>query len=70
MPDISEMLFDLTHPNQYQLRELVAALSDEERRLLLEHGEEAPFCGVFVHEVGAVYLPFVRTAVVQRRRQV
>jgi peptide-methionine (R)-S-oxide reductase len=36
MPGISEMLFDLTPPNQDQLRELVAALSDEERRLLLE----------------------------------
>ena len=29
--------------------ELVAALSEEERHLLLEHGEEAPFCGVFLH---------------------
>jgi peptide-methionine (R)-S-oxide reductase len=50
MPDISEMLFDLTPPTQDQLRELVADLSEEERRLLLEHGEEAPFCGVFLTE--------------------
>ena len=32
------------------MRELSADLSEEERRLLLEHGEEAPFCGVFLHE--------------------
>jgi peptide-methionine (R)-S-oxide reductase len=50
MPDISEMLFDLTPPTQEQMRELVADLSGEERRLLLEHGEEAPFCGVFLTE--------------------
>jgi peptide-methionine (R)-S-oxide reductase len=50
MPDISEMLFDLTPPTQNQLRELVADLSEDERHLLLEHGEEAPFCGVFLTE--------------------
>jgi peptide-methionine (R)-S-oxide reductase len=50
MPDTSEMLFDLTPPTQHQLRELVADLSEEERHLLLEHGEEAPFCGVFLTE--------------------
>jgi peptide-methionine (R)-S-oxide reductase len=32
------------------MRKLVANLSEEERHLLLEHGEEAPFCGVFLHE--------------------
>ncbi|PAP92848.1 peptide-methionine (R)-S-oxide reductase MsrB [Mesorhizobium wenxiniae] len=50
MPDISEMLFDLTPPTQDRLRELVADLSEEERQLLLEHGEEAAFCGVFLTE--------------------
>ena len=50
MPDISEMLFDLTPPTQDQMRELVADFSEEERHLLLEHGEEAPFCGVFLTE--------------------
>jgi peptide-methionine (R)-S-oxide reductase len=50
MPDISEMLFDLTPPSRDQLRELVADLSEEERHLLLEHGEEAPFCGIFLTE--------------------
>ncbi|ASY71912.1 Peptide methionine sulfoxide reductase MsrB (plasmid) [Sinorhizobium fredii CCBAU 83666] len=32
------------------MRELAADLSREERHLLLEHGEETPFCGVFLHE--------------------
>ncbi|TIP09216.1 peptide-methionine (R)-S-oxide reductase MsrB [Mesorhizobium sp.] len=50
MPDIPEMMFDLTPPTHDQLRELVAELSDEERHLLLERGEEAPFCGVFLTE--------------------
>lgn len=42
--------FDLTPPTQAQFEKLVSALSDEERRLLLDHGEEAPFCGVFLNE--------------------
>ena len=50
MPDVREALFDLTPPTQEQMRELVADLSEEERHLLLEHGEEAPFCGVFLTE--------------------
>ncbi len=42
--------FDLTPPTQNQMRALAADLSEEERRLLLDHGEEAPFCGVFLYE--------------------
>ena len=42
--------FDLTPPTQDQLNELVADLSSEERHVLLEHGTEAPFCGVFLQE--------------------
>ena len=42
--------FDLTPPSEDQLRTLVSGLSGEERHLLLEHGEEAPFCGVFLTE--------------------
>jgi peptide methionine sulfoxide reductase MsrB len=42
--------FDLTPPHQEQLRTLITGLSDEERHLLLDHGEEAPFCGVFLTE--------------------
>lgn len=50
MRNALEVLFDLTPPTKEQMRELVADLSEEERHLLLEHGEEAPFCGVFLTE--------------------
>jgi peptide-methionine (R)-S-oxide reductase len=42
--------FDLTPPTEEQLQQLVADLTDEERHVLLEHGTEAPFCGVFLNE--------------------
>ena len=42
--------FDLTPPTDEQFRELVADLDDEEKHVLLEHGTEAPFCGVFLNE--------------------
>jgi peptide-methionine (R)-S-oxide reductase len=42
--------FDLTPPTEAQLKDLVADLTDEERHVLLEHGTEAPFCGVFLQE--------------------
>lgn len=40
--------FDLTPPTDAQRQSLAAQLSDEERRVLLHHGTEAPFCGVFL----------------------
>lgn len=40
--------FDLTPPTEAQRREITAALSQEERQVLLHHGTEAPFCGVFL----------------------
>jgi peptide-methionine (R)-S-oxide reductase len=42
--------FDLAPPSQAQFEKLVSGLNGEERRLLLDHGEEAPFCGVFLTE--------------------
>ncbi|HEU0310275.1 MAG TPA: peptide-methionine (R)-S-oxide reductase MsrB [Sphingomicrobium sp.] len=42
--------FDVTPPLEDQLKQLAADLSDEEREVLLDHGTEAPFCGVFLHE--------------------
>jgi peptide-methionine (R)-S-oxide reductase len=42
--------FDLTPPSDEEFRQLAADLSDEERRVLLEHGTEAPFCGTFLDE--------------------
>ena len=40
--------FDLTPPSDAQRRDLASALSPDERRVLLEHGTEAAFCGVFL----------------------
>lgn len=40
--------FDLTPPDPTQREHLVAGLSTQERGVLLEHGTEAPFCGVFL----------------------
>jgi peptide-methionine (R)-S-oxide reductase len=42
--------FDLTPPTRPQLDALVADLNDEERHVLLDHGTEAPFCGLFLEE--------------------
>jgi peptide-methionine (R)-S-oxide reductase len=39
--------FSLAPPTEAEYRALVADLSAEEREVLLEHGTEAPFCGVF-----------------------
>ena len=36
---------DLTPPSAEQLAVLAAGLTDEERRILLRHGTESPFCG-------------------------
>ncbi|KTF39750.1 peptide-methionine (R)-S-oxide reductase MsrB, partial [Xanthomonas translucens] len=40
--------FDLTPPSPAERERLIAGLDDEERRVLLQHGTEAPFCGVFL----------------------
>ena len=48
--------FDLAPPSPDERRRLEAALTDEEREVLLHHGTERPFCGVFVHQkVPGVY---------------
>ena len=44
----SDLGFDLTPPSDEERRELEADLSGEEKRVLLQHGTEAPFCGVFL----------------------
>ena len=48
--DVATTGFDLTPPTKEQFDSLVADLNDEERYVLLEHGTEAPFCGVFLQE--------------------
>ena len=40
--------FDLTPPSASERQQLEADLGPEERRVLLAHGTEAPFCGVFL----------------------
>jgi peptide-methionine (R)-S-oxide reductase len=40
--------FNLTPPTEVQRGEITAGLKSDERRVLLEHGTEAAFCGVFL----------------------
>jgi len=40
--------FDLIPPTDAERRAITAGLSGDERRVLLEHGTEAAFCGVFL----------------------
>jgi hypothetical protein len=47
---LDRTIFDLAPPTEEQLRELAAGLDDQERRVLLEHGTEAPVCGIFLDE--------------------
>jgi peptide-methionine (R)-S-oxide reductase len=42
--------FDLTPPNAVERARLEAGLNDEERRVLLHHGTEAPFCGGLLNQ--------------------
>ena len=42
--------FDLTPPTPEERRQLEASLTAEERHVLLGHGTERPFCGVFVDQ--------------------
>jgi peptide-methionine (R)-S-oxide reductase len=40
--------FNLTPPTESQRLEITKGLSNEERHVLLQHGTEAAFCGVFL----------------------
>ena len=40
--------FNLQPPSEAQRAQLIAGLNRDERRVLLEHGTEAAFCGVFL----------------------
>src|SRR3954465_14755581 len=46
-PQRSKASFDLRPPSADQYTALTANLSQGEREVILEHGTEAPFCGVF-----------------------
>lgn len=47
---LSQLGFDLTPPSDGNRERLEASLNDEERRVLLQHGTEAPFCGGLLGE--------------------
>lgn len=48
--------FDLSAPTTAQRQALSAGLNDDERRVLLEHGTERAFCGVFLdNKLDGVY---------------
>jgi peptide-methionine (R)-S-oxide reductase len=60
--------FDLTPPSREQFVMLAADLDEEERRIILDHGTERAFCGVFnaAKELGTYVcrlcgLPFFRS---------
>ena len=42
------MTYDLTPLSPARITELAADLSPEEKRVILNHGTERPFCGVFL----------------------
>jgi peptide-methionine (R)-S-oxide reductase len=46
----SDTGFDLAPPESAQRRSLEAGLTRDERRVLLEHGTEAPFCGALLDQ--------------------
>ena len=50
MSGVTTIHFDLSPPTDDERRQLQADLSEEERHVLLEHGTEAPFCGIFLDE--------------------
>ena len=50
MTDTAATTFDLTPPTDGQRQELESTLTQDEARVLLNHGTEAPFCGVFLQE--------------------
>ena len=50
MRRVATLQFDLTPPSEKRLRVLIDGLSAEERRVMLNHGDEEAFCGVFLSE--------------------
>lgn len=50
MATTASMSFNLTPPTNDQFQQLVEALGEDERHVLLDHGTEAPFCGVLLNE--------------------
>ena len=57
MNELAATTFDLTRPTDDQLQQLAARMTDEERHVLLEHGTEAPFCGVSSMKSAKAFTP-------------
>jgi peptide-methionine (R)-S-oxide reductase len=56
IPERSASGFDLRPPSEDERERLEADLTDEEKRVLLHHGTEAPFCGGLLNnKVDGVY---------------
>src|SRR6202050_3942484 len=49
--------FDLRPPDDQQRARIAAGLTPDERRVLLQHGTEAAFCGVFLDNQRARIYP-------------
>jgi peptide-methionine (R)-S-oxide reductase len=49
----SQSGFDLTPPDAAERARLEGELNEEERRVLLQHGTEAPFCGGLLNQKNA-----------------
>lgn len=47
---LSKAGFDLTPPSAEERARLEAGLTEDERRVLLQHGTEAPFCGGLLNQ--------------------
>ena len=64
--------FNLTPPTDPERRSITEGLSGEERRVLLQHGTEAAFCGVFLDNKkdGVYACRFCGLALVPLQRQI
>ena len=54
---VSAAGYDLTPLNEAQVEEKAADLTSEERRVLLDHGTEHPFCGTLLDNKKSRCLP-------------
>ncbi len=68
----SQSGFDLTPPNAEERTRLEADLNEEEKRVLLHHGTEAPFCGGLLNQkqAGRLLLPRMRASAFPQRAKI
>ena len=68
-PRRSSAGYDLTPPDDQERARLEADLNPEEKRVLLSHGTEAPFCGTLLGEKRAGVRKRNRLAQLHRTRR-